>query len=139
MLGRDQHLFGSTYFLKVKFENVQGLMVGNNVRISGIEAGTVKRIQILNDTTIEVTMVIDLKMKNIIPIITMTTAEPLPLRISVVKRNVKHARNTSGYINLATISKTGILKTANQANPAISSKNARSINKAMANLIRYTL
>lgn len=66
MIGRDQNLFGSTYALKVKFENVQGLMPGNNVRISGIEAGTVKRIQIINDTTIEVTMVIELKMKNII-------------------------------------------------------------------------
>lgn len=66
MIGRDQNLFGSTYTLKVKFENVQGLMAGNNVRISGIEAGTVKRIQIINDTTIEVTMVIELKMKNII-------------------------------------------------------------------------
>ena len=66
MIGRDQNLFGSTYSLKVIFENVQGLMAGNNVRISGIEAGTVKRIQILNDTTIEVTMVIELKMKNII-------------------------------------------------------------------------
>lgn len=66
MIGRDQNLFGSTYTLKVKFENVQGLMAGNNVRISGIEAGTVKRIQIINDTTIEVSMVIELKMKNII-------------------------------------------------------------------------
>lgn len=66
MIGRNQNLFGATFILKVKFSNVQGLMSGNNVRVSGIEAGTVKKIVIINDTTIDVTMVIDEKMKNII-------------------------------------------------------------------------
>ena len=59
MIGKNRSLFGATYILKVRFENVQGLVPGNNVRFSGIEAGTVKRIKILNDTTIEVTMAID--------------------------------------------------------------------------------
>ncbi|ULQ54627.1 MlaD family protein [Flavihumibacter fluvii] len=66
MIGRNQSMFGSTYTLKVEFENIQGLTVGNNIRVSGIEAGTVKKIIILNDTTIDVTMLIDKKMKNII-------------------------------------------------------------------------
>ncbi len=66
MIGKNQHLFGSTYTLKVRFENVQGLVAGNNVRFSGIETGTVKRINILNDTAIEVTMVIDKKMLSVI-------------------------------------------------------------------------
>jgi len=53
MIGRNKSLFGSTYLLKANFENVQGLIPGNNVRYSGIQAGTVKRIknveQLLNE------------------------------------------------------------------------------------------
>ena len=66
MIGKNQDLFGNTYVLKARFENIQGLVSGNNVRFSGIRAGTVKRVKILNDTVIEVTMLIEKKMKNII-------------------------------------------------------------------------
>ncbi len=66
MIGKNRNLFGSTYVLKVRFENVQGLIPGNNVRFSGIQAGTVKKIKILTDTVIEVTMVIEKQMLNII-------------------------------------------------------------------------
>ena len=66
MIGKNRSLFGSTYLLKAKFENVQGLIPGNNVRYSGIQAGTVKRINIVNDTTIEVSMLIETKMQDII-------------------------------------------------------------------------
>jgi phospholipid/cholesterol/gamma-HCH transport system substrate-binding protein len=66
MIGKNRSLFGSTYVLKARFENVQGLVAGNNVRFSGIQAGTVKRVKILSDTVIEVTMIIETKMKDII-------------------------------------------------------------------------
>ena len=66
MIGKNRNLFGSTYVLKARFENVQGLVAGNNVRYSGIQAGTVKNVKILNDTIIEVTMVVEKKMKTII-------------------------------------------------------------------------
>lgn len=66
MIGKNQNLFGPTYVLRARFENVQGLMTGNNVRFSGIEVGTVKNITILNDTVIEVTMLIEDKMKPVI-------------------------------------------------------------------------
>ncbi|HSN10460.1 MAG TPA: MlaD family protein, partial [Hanamia sp.] len=66
MIGKNRNLFGSNYVLKARFENIQGLVTGNNVRFSGIQAGTVKRINIINDTLIEVTMVIDKKMSKII-------------------------------------------------------------------------
>ena len=66
MIGKNRNLFGSTYVLKVRFENVQGLVAGNNVRFSGIQAGTVKKIKILADTVIEVTMVIEKEMLHII-------------------------------------------------------------------------
>jgi len=66
MIGRNKSLFGSSYLLKAKFENVQGLIPGNNVRYSGIQAGTVKTIKIINDTTIEVSMMIETEMEEII-------------------------------------------------------------------------
>lgn len=66
MLGKNQNLFGNTYVLKASFDNVQGLLVGNNVRYSGIQVGTVKKIEILNDTLIEITMNIE---KRMLPII----------------------------------------------------------------------
>jgi phospholipid/cholesterol/gamma-HCH transport system substrate-binding protein len=66
MIGKNRNLFGDTYVLKARFENIQGLVAGNNVRFSGVQAGTVKKIKILNDTVIEVTMIIDTKMQTII-------------------------------------------------------------------------
>jgi phospholipid/cholesterol/gamma-HCH transport system substrate-binding protein len=66
MIGKNRNMFGNNYVLKTRFENVQGLVPGNNVRFAGIQAGTVKRIKILNDTVIEVTMIIDTKMKDVI-------------------------------------------------------------------------
>jgi phospholipid/cholesterol/gamma-HCH transport system substrate-binding protein len=66
MIGKDKSLFGSTYVLKARFENTQGLVTGNNVRFSGIQSGTVKKVEILNDTVIEVTMVINTSMLRII-------------------------------------------------------------------------
>jgi phospholipid/cholesterol/gamma-HCH transport system substrate-binding protein len=59
MIGRNRNLFGSTFLIKARFENVQGLVPGNNVRYAGIEIGTVKRVNILNDTLIEVVMVVE--------------------------------------------------------------------------------
>jgi len=66
MIGKNRHLFGSNYLLKARFENVQGLKAGHNVRYAGIECGTVKKVSFLNDTLIEVDMLIENKMKSVI-------------------------------------------------------------------------
>lgn len=66
MIGRNRNLFGKSYTLKARFEHVQGLVAGSNVRFAGIQTGTVKKIEIINDTVIEVSMLIDTDMKNII-------------------------------------------------------------------------
>lgn len=66
MIGKNSNLFGKSYTLKARFENVQGLVPGNNVRFAGLQAGTVKKIQIISDTVIEVSMLIDLDMNTII-------------------------------------------------------------------------
>lgn len=66
MIGKNRSMFGSNYILKARFENVHGLVEGDNIRFAGIEAGSVKSIRLINDTLIEVTMLIDKSMENII-------------------------------------------------------------------------
>lgn len=66
MIGRNKSMFGNNYVLKARFDHVQGLVAGNNVRYSGISAGTVKNVKIISDTVIEVTMTIERKMKKFI-------------------------------------------------------------------------
>lgn len=63
MIGQNRSLFGSNFKLRARFSNVNGLIEGNNVLFSGIQAGTVKEIKILNDTSIEVVMRIDDKIR----------------------------------------------------------------------------
>lgn len=64
VLGNRQSMFGGTFEIAAVFKNVNGLQSGNNVRFSGITVGTVKSIDMINDTTIRVGMVIDENMQN---------------------------------------------------------------------------
>lgn len=63
-IGDKQKMFGKTNHLKAVFSNVSGLQLGNNVRYSGINVGTVRGIEMINDSTIKVDMLIE---KNIFP------------------------------------------------------------------------
>ena len=53
-VGKQKNLFGSTFQLKSKFKTVSGLEVGNNVRFSGINIGTVNEIELITDTSVVV-------------------------------------------------------------------------------------
>jgi len=59
MIGRNRSLFGSTFTISASFSNVNGLVSGNNVRYSGIDVGTVDRIELINDTVVHVSMLLD--------------------------------------------------------------------------------
>lgn len=56
LIGQKRDMFSTTFQLKVIFNNVNGLQVGNNVRFSGINVGSVLSVEIQNDSIIEVTM-----------------------------------------------------------------------------------
>jgi phospholipid/cholesterol/gamma-HCH transport system substrate-binding protein len=58
IIGRQKHLFNPVFRLYTTFYNVSGLEVGSNIRFSGINVGTVDRIQIINDSTVRVDMMI---------------------------------------------------------------------------------
>ncbi|RZJ56131.1 MAG: MCE family protein [Flavobacterium sp.] len=57
-IGKQKNLFGSTFRITSSFKTVSGLQVGNNVRFSGINIGTIEEIQLVNDSTVVVAMVI---------------------------------------------------------------------------------
>lgn len=56
-IGKQKNLFGSTFHITSQFKTVSGLEVGNNVRFSGINVGTVEQIQLKNDSTVVVVLV----------------------------------------------------------------------------------
>jgi phospholipid/cholesterol/gamma-HCH transport system substrate-binding protein len=58
IIGRQKNLFVPVFRLTTTFYNVGGLEVGNNIRFSGINVGTVDNIRIINDSTVQVDMLI---------------------------------------------------------------------------------
>lgn len=57
-VGKQKNLFGSTFTLQSRFKTVTGLKVGNNVRFSGINVGTVSEIELITDSAVAVKLVI---------------------------------------------------------------------------------
>lgn len=57
-IGKQKNLFGSTFHITSQFKTVSGLEVGNNVRFSGINIGTVEEIKLINDSSVVVSMVL---------------------------------------------------------------------------------
>lgn len=58
LIGTKKNLFNKTISVYARFNNVNGLITGNNVRFAGITIGTVKQITIESDTSVVVQMVI---------------------------------------------------------------------------------
>lgn len=58
VIGKQKNLFDPVFEVKANFQNVSGLQVGNAVRFSGINVGTVDNITIINDSTVQVKMLV---------------------------------------------------------------------------------
>jgi phospholipid/cholesterol/gamma-HCH transport system substrate-binding protein len=65
-IGEKQQLFRSTFRLSGEFKDVSGLQAGNNVRLSGINIGTVENVNIVSDTSVRVVILIDEKIREFI-------------------------------------------------------------------------
>jgi phospholipid/cholesterol/gamma-HCH transport system substrate-binding protein len=97
LIGKNRNLFDKTITVKSRFENVHGLMVGNNVRFAGIEVGTVYEIEIVNDSCIEVSMVLKKEMEKIIKknaIVTIGTEGFVGYKLI----NIENRNENSSYI-----------------------------------------
>lgn len=66
LIGNNSGMFKSSFTLKVRFAVLDGLREGNNILFSGLQAGTVKSITVVNDSTMEVVMQMDSKLKTFI-------------------------------------------------------------------------
>jgi phospholipid/cholesterol/gamma-HCH transport system substrate-binding protein len=65
-IGNNKNMFGKTFRLYSYFYDVNGLTAGNNVRYSGIDVGTVDKIEIINDSIVRIEMLIDNSIKKFI-------------------------------------------------------------------------
>jgi len=68
IIGKQNYLFDPVFKVSTTFYNVSGLQVGNNVRFSGITVGTVDKIRVINDSTVQVDMIIQQSMQEFIKI-----------------------------------------------------------------------
>jgi phospholipid/cholesterol/gamma-HCH transport system substrate-binding protein len=66
LIGQQKSLFSSTFKVYGKFRNVNGLVVGNNVRFAGINVGVVDDITILDDSTVRVGLTLNTSVKKFI-------------------------------------------------------------------------
>ena len=66
IIGKQKNLFNPVFKLTTTFYNVSGLQVGNNIRFSGINVGTVDGISIINGSTVLVEMSIRREIKQFI-------------------------------------------------------------------------
>lgn len=73
MIGKNQNLFGSTFTVIAVVDNVSGLVPGNNVRFKGMNVGTVRSINMENDSSIFVTLLVQNNMKPFIKKNALTT------------------------------------------------------------------
>jgi phospholipid/cholesterol/gamma-HCH transport system substrate-binding protein len=80
MIGKNQNIFGRSFMVKAEVKNVNGLVVGNNVRFQGLDIGTVKSIEMVNDSTIHISMLIRNSMQ------------------SFIKKNAQTTINTDGLM-----------------------------------------
>lgn len=65
-IGKRQHIFSKNIQLYSVFGNINGLQVGNNVRYSGVNIGTVSKIEMMAEGKITVQLAVEEKTANFI-------------------------------------------------------------------------
>src|ERR1700761_1904231 len=65
-VGKEKNKFGSVLHISAQFSSVSGLKMGSNVRLGGIDVGTVNGIDLVSDTTVQVDMIIQKKVQKFI-------------------------------------------------------------------------
>lgn len=145
-IGNKQHLFGDTLTISSVFKNVNGLQQGNNVRFAGVNVGTVKQITIVNDTSIAVDMILDVKQAKIIKKTAVATINSDGLVgsmiINIIPRNKRNSSSSPEPVKdgdtiktISQIATADMLSTLNQTNEnaAILSANLVEITNSLKN------
>jgi phospholipid/cholesterol/gamma-HCH transport system substrate-binding protein len=66
IIGKQENLIGKNFVVYGIFKDVNGLNVGNNVRYSGVNVGTVSGLKIINDTSVRVKATLENKVHQFI-------------------------------------------------------------------------
>lgn len=66
MMSKNESIFAARFEIKAHFENVSGLVAGNNVRVSGIVVGIVEDVELVNDTLVVVTIALNNNMRRVV-------------------------------------------------------------------------
>lgn len=66
MLSKNESIFTSRFEIKAHFQNVSGLVSGNNVRVSGIVVGIVEKVELVSDTLVVVTLALNDDMRRVV-------------------------------------------------------------------------
>ncbi len=105
LIGQNNALFSSTFNAKAYFKDVQGLRSGATVRLSGIDVGSVDKINIVNDASgrVEVSMNLQTDIRRFIRTDTKATIETEGLvgsKVVVLKMGSSNAEQVKngGYI-----------------------------------------
>lgn len=65
-IGNRQHMFSKTIHVIGIFKDLGGLQVGNNVRFTGLNVGTIADVEIVTDSTVRVDMLIEKRVQKFI-------------------------------------------------------------------------
>ncbi|MBI6119812.1 MlaD family protein [Salegentibacter maritimus] len=122
-IGKKQNLFGDSILISSVFKNVNGLQLGNNVRYSGVNVGTVKDIKFLNDTAICVDMLINRETGSLIKYSSLATINSDGLVGSMVLNILPNSQAASRTIqegdtleSLSQVATADMLNTLSQTN-----------------------
>ncbi|EPR65294.1 MlaD family protein [Cyclobacterium qasimii] len=110
-VGMRQHIFSSNIQLYSIFENVNGLQTGNNVRYSGIDVGTVSKIEMIDERNIRIQLMVEDKISRFIKkdAITFIGSDGLvgSMVVNIVPGNEQNTTSVSSGDTIQSYSKVG--------------------------------
>jgi phospholipid/cholesterol/gamma-HCH transport system substrate-binding protein len=121
-IGSKRNLFSKNILVKARFYNADGLMRGNSVRFAGINIGTVESVNIVNDSTIMVEMLIQksvtehIKKNAVASIGTDGLMGNKLINIVTVRETAEPVEDGDEFVTYKAISTSDMLKTLNETN-----------------------
>ncbi len=122
-IGNQQHMFSKNIEIYATFENVNGLTLGNNVRYSGINIGTVSKIEMIDEGNITIQMLVEDKTSKFIKkdAIASISSDGLvgSMVVNIIPGKVKDAKPVTAGDTIKSYSRIGaddMLSTLNTTN-----------------------
>jgi len=66
IIGGQHNSFGKKFSVQAVFSDVSGLKIGDNVWLSGVKVGAIKKIEFLDDASVLITLTVESKVKKLI-------------------------------------------------------------------------